>query len=370
MGVGIDKAFNNIKKKARDKAGKLFGNDEIIIPDALLVEQASSLATAEFVASLIPKGSIGADLTAGFGVNTVCFSRKASEIYAIEREPSRAHALEKNLNSLEISNVHVISNDCIDWLKGFSKVIDWFFVDPARRGVGGKRLVRLEDCSPNVVDLLPLMKEKCGTVLIKCSPLLDLIESLRIFEALKHIYILEYKREVREIILELSFSEKVENVPLSVSCVILNDSIPPRIETFRMHEDKQDIGQLLFLNSKKDIEPGCYIYEPSPAFMKAALWNGMVKGFPNIKKFAPNTHLFYSAYYYPDFPGKVFEIKRLFSSKDLKLNKGGDYNVISRNHPAKAEELVTRYKFKSSEKNFLIACTIGNEKTIIQVVIM
>ena len=100
--------------------------------------------------------------------------------------------------------------------------------------------------------------------------------------------------------------------------------------------------------------------------MKAGVFGSIAKSYPNLLKLDVNTHLFYSDELVEHFPGRIFRVKGTLGRGELKKMKGGNFNVISRNHPAKAPELEKRYRLRSSECNFLIACTVRGTKTILE----
>ena len=58
---------------------------------------------------------------------------------------------------------------------------DWIYADPDRRSAEGRKLVRLEDCSPDIIALKPLLDRVSGRLCIKNSPLFDIGEALRLF---------------------------------------------------------------------------------------------------------------------------------------------------------------------------------------------
>lgn len=356
---------SDVEKRAKEKFGTLIGNQDLIVPDSLVVQQASSYATAVFVASLIPELAVVADLTAGLGVNTVCFSIDSKFVYAVERDPDRARALKVNLELLDISNVQVDCMDCLEWLEHFPSNLDVAFIDPSRRSGEGKKLIRLKDCSPDLEEILPSLKEKTSRVIVKCSPLLDLTSAVREFPYIKAIYIIEYKRDVREIILDINLDDKKNVVAHpSVSCVILNKDSTESIRNFSL-ADRDLNDKTPYLQGKTEVQQSSFVYEPSPSYMKAGFWGSLIREFPSLKKFGANTHLFYSKEFYNHFPGRAFKINGFYTSKDLKKMRGMNFNVISRNHPANANEIASRFKLNSSETEYLIACTAGKDKLIL-----
>ena len=362
----VDDALSRLQNKVKDKTGNLYRDINAVIPDSTVVEQASSEATAGFAASLISENETIADLTAGFGINSIYFSKVAKEVYAVERDETRALALIKNLELLGINNVRVINDDCFDWIKKQKVRIDNIFIDPSRRSVSGRKVFKLNDCSPNILELMPLLHDKCYKVFIKCSPLLDINDAIRQLPNLSEIFIVEYKRDVRELLLEIDFTkEGDENLP-NLFCIILKQNGLRSVYDLSSERINKTIPR--YLGSKDEITVDTYIYEPSPAFMKAGLWGTLIQEFPELKKLSANTHLFLSSKYYESFPGRSFRVVRMLGSRELKHLKGQNYNVVSRNHPAKAEEIVARYKLKSSDNNFLIACSVSKEKSIIEAV--
>lgn len=362
-----------VREKAAEKFAAVFSDPHSICPDSLVVEQASSLPTAVLTASLVAPGSIVADLTAGLGVNTFCFASKCSKVYAIEVDEERAQALSTNLKIAGIDNVEVICDDCLSWLESTDAKLNLAYVDPMRRAVSGKKLVRIDDCRPEVSRIIPLLKNKANRLLIKASPLLDLTEASRQLPGVAGFYILEFKREVKELLIELDLSDNASDDKIVgyssssclpfIKCVILNGD--GQNECWEVSDADFPI---YYLRGKEEIAKGGFIYEPSPAIMKAGKF-GFVKSLDSdLKKLDINTHLFYSDRVLPHFPGRIFRVEGFLNSSQLKKMKGGRYNVISRNHPAKAPELESRYKFRPSGEAYIIAATIGKEKVIIEAV--
>lgn len=333
-----------------------------IIPDSLVLQQASGWPTALFVSTLVPDGSVVADLTAGLGVNTICFSETASKVYAVEINPARCDALAENLKQAHISNVEVICSDCLNWLSMLDGNLDVAFADPARRDSSGRKMVDLEHCSPNILEVLPLLKGNCKRLIVKSSPLLDIKAVERNMPGISGFYILESEREVKELILDINLNSDSSEKPF-IRIVTLTPDTQPKIfevDSFLNHP-------VCYLADKKRISPGGYVYEPSPAFMKAGAFAWLSKNYEGVLKFAPNTHLFYSEHLHKDFPGRIFRVEGFVGSSDLKKMKGADMNVISRNHPAKAPELEARYRFNPFGRRYIIACSVNKYNFILLV---
>lgn len=357
---------DRLRKKAAAKFEPVFSNPDSVCPDSLVVEQASGIETSSYAASLLHPEDVTADLTAGLGINVFGFASVCVFVYAVELDENRARALEVNLRIAGCSNVEVINDDCLHWLRTTDKNFNVAFLDPARRSLTGKKMVRLEDCSPNVLEVIPLLKGKATRLLVKLSPLLDIKEVMRRIPGTSCINILEVNREVKELLVDVDLTAVGNTDPEmwpSLKGVLLNGRDKP-LEI----EIDTDVSIPADFASVEDIHSGGYVYEPSPAVMKAGMFSFKNLRFPNLLKFHENSHLFFSDTLYSGYPGRIFRVNGLLSSKDLKKMKGENFNVISRNHPAKAQELQDRFKFRSSDDNFIIASTIGKDKIILNTI--
>lgn len=361
----LENNFKEIRKKANLKLNNVFSLPESQLPDLSVVEQASSETTASFVASIIGNVNVLADLTAGLGVNTFLFSKCAATVYAVEINERRAEVLSHNLKICGITNVRVINDNCIEWLKKSDLKFDICFVDPSRREKTGKKSIRFEDCEPEIDILLELLLDRTDRLIVKASPLLDISNIVIRYKSLRRIYILELHREVKELILDFRLSEGSDNADPQIIVVNLNDNGQHSWIDFKWSEKVLN-SSLTYLQIESLIKDNGYIYDPSPAIKKASFYGSLVKKFSNLQKFAPNSNLFYSDSLYENFPGRIFRVQGLVTSKDLKKIKKEEYSVISRNHPASSEELTQRFQLFPSENNFLIATTINNKKIIIK----
>lgn len=356
-----DSWAKELRKKLESKAGTILSDTSIILPDREIIEQASSEATARYAASLCPEKSVVADLTAGMGVNSIMFSFRASKVYSIERNRKRADALMHNLEVTGIENIEIICRDCIEWLENNSIAFDLAFADPSRRDAEGKRIVDLHCYSPDISQILTFLpKNKCKTLLVKISPLYDIDLLFEKFGNLSTVHIVEYRREVKELLLEFILTDSIP--PKSVKIIIIKDNGEETTIRTAGTIDRLNI-QPIYLRNTEEIVGG-FLYEPSPGMIKAGKYAESQYIEEELKKLSPNTQLYYSANLCSDFPGRVFQIIKPLGSKDLKKLKGGHYGVISRNHPAKAAELEKRFKLIPNEKHYIIACTIANSKNI------
>ncbi len=163
-------------QRARKKLPSYYACRAILPPRAY--EQSSS----EECALRKPlSGESVLDLTCGLGVDTLALSRHFKSVVTIERDEIVASVARENFKRLGVDNIEVICTSAEEYLAKCDCHFDWCFVDPDRRGESGEKMVRLEDCSPNIVALMPQIREKAERVCVKCSPLFDVEEAFRLF---------------------------------------------------------------------------------------------------------------------------------------------------------------------------------------------
>lgn len=121
------------------------------------------------------------DLTCGLGVDAYALSKRFKRVVTIERNGVVAAVARENFRRLGAENIEVINSSAEEYLATCTDHFDWCFSDPDRRGERGEKLVRLEDCSPNVVALMDRLKSVADKICIKCSPLFDVDEAYRLF---------------------------------------------------------------------------------------------------------------------------------------------------------------------------------------------
>jgi hypothetical protein len=163
-------------QRARKKLPSYYACRAILPPRAY--EQSSS----EECALRKPlSGESVLDLTCGLGVDSLALSRHFKSVVTIERDEIVASVARENFKRLGVDNIEVICTSAEEYLAKCDRHFDWCFVDPDRRGESGEKMVRLEDCSPNIVALMPQIREKAERVCVKCSPLFDVEEAFRLF---------------------------------------------------------------------------------------------------------------------------------------------------------------------------------------------
>ncbi len=164
-------------QRAKSKLPSYFQARCILPP--LSFEQASS---EELAATKSIEGERALDLTCGLGVDALYLSRRFRWVTTIERDEVLAAVARENFRRLGVTNIEVVCSSAEEYLASCTEHYDWIYADPDRRSDEGKKLVRLEDCSPNILALKADIKRVAGgQVMVKNSPLFDVDEAFRLF---------------------------------------------------------------------------------------------------------------------------------------------------------------------------------------------
>ena len=163
-------------QRARTKLPMLY-DARCIIPQRAF-EQSSSQQCA---AAKRIEGESLLDLTCGLGIDSIAFAQRFKRVVAIERDEVLAEVVRENLKRLNITNIEVVTSSAEDYIASCNEHFDWVYADPDRRTAEGRRVVRLEDCSPNMLELWPTIESISKRVAIKNSPLFDVDEAFRLF---------------------------------------------------------------------------------------------------------------------------------------------------------------------------------------------
>ncbi len=329
------------RRKAKDKLPALYSNPAVVFPPPLSVEQSSSQQAAEYKKKLI-SGDHLIDLTGGMGVDCLALSEGFLKTTYVEQNPWLCEVFTHN-STLFRKPIEVVNEDSEAFLSTYSGRA-YFFIDPARRDAEKKKVFRFEDCSPNIISLLPLFREKAIKVLIKAAPLVDISYVVAALGSVLEVHVLSIQNECKEVLFLLDFEFKGE----------------PRIVVVNLHHEKED--SFSFFASKEQqatadfSEPLSFLYEPNAAIRKAGAFKSIALAY-GLRKIAPNTHLYTSSELISDFPGRIFEVlhPNLLRPEIPNAFPDGRANVISKNHPLTPEEIRKKFKLKDGGESYLIA---------------
>lgn len=192
--------------RAAKKLPTYYAARAILLP--LAFEQSSSEACA---AHKPLSGNLAIDLTCGLGVDTLYLSKRFQRVISIERNEELATITRHNLHLMGVENVEVVCGSSEEFLEGLTSA-DLIYADPDRRSAEGKKMVCLEDCSPNIAALLPMLKEKASNIVIKLSPMFDITEALIAFGEGTSVEVISLGGEVKEVVAHWSRTPRTQTI--------------------------------------------------------------------------------------------------------------------------------------------------------------
>ena len=349
------------RERTMDKLPTFAAIEDWWYPVRLSCEQCSSEATARYKASLV-SGRQMADLTAGYGVDTFFLSEHFEQADYVEQNEELCRIAAHNF-SLQRSTINIHSTTAEAFLVSAGQY-DLIYMDPARRDSHGGKVFRLEDCTPNVVEMLPpllahLTEE--GQIMLKLSPMLDLTQALKELSVLQiqwSVYIVAVKNEVKEVLLlsreKSTFSHQPSDVRQTITAIDLME--PEKAFVFTREEERDcplGIGDWSLII-------GHFLYEPNAAILKAGAYKLVAQRY-GLQKLDVNTHLYASDRLVADFPGRAWQI-----SGGGVPEKGSQANILTRNYPLSPEQIKKKLHLRDGGTVFLIGCRIAGKPTLLQ----
>ena len=146
------------RRQAAKKLPQTLKCSRFQFPTSLSAEQCTSDDIAAFHASLVSSGETVLDMTAGLGIDAFHMARRGAQVTAIDINPDVAEALTHNAEALKLP-LHALCGDSVSYIQETTQQFDTIFIDPARHGKGGQRLLALSDGMPDVVSLHPLLRK-------------------------------------------------------------------------------------------------------------------------------------------------------------------------------------------------------------------
>ena len=336
------------RQKARAKLPTWADNADLIFPPALSVEQASSARTATFKADLV-EGQRLADLTGGFGADTVHFAARVAQVDYVERDPKLAGIMAYNLAQLGIANVTVHAEDAVAFLKSTPHHYDWLYLDPARRDTAARKIFLLRDCEPDVVKLLPLLLHKADKVLLKTSPMLDIEHAVLGLGHVRRLWVLAVDNEVKEVLYELGQEPAVD--PERYALNLRRDGSQ---QEFRLNRAREARATPRYAEAQQ------FLYEPNAAVLKAGAFRSIGTAF-ELLKLHQHSHLYTSDVLRTDFPGRIFRVlaTEKADGPTLKAYLGPEAraHVTTRNFPDSVADFRRRTGIREGGKIYLFATT-------------
>ncbi len=339
------------RERTADKLPTFAAIEDWWYPVRLSCEQCSSELAARYKASLISsdrlsRANLGfqvsnfVDLTGGYGVDTYFLSESFNHTDYVEQNAELCRIATHNFANKPIT----IHNTSAEEFLNSAGQYDLIFLDPARRDSHGGKVFRLEDCTPNVVQLLPTLLSHGKRLMIKLSPMLDLTQAITsLSQVTWDIYVVAIKNEVKELLLVSGGSGKITAIDLDKK---------DQAFVFTKEEEQKAQSAIGHLS----LEIGNFLYEPSAAILKAGAYKLVAQRF-GLLKLDVNTHLYASDTLIENFPGRVWKI---VEKQDLK-----QANVLTRNYPLTPETLKKKLHLRDGGTAFVIGCRVAGKPVLL-----
>ncbi len=194
-------------QRCKTKLPEYYAVSAIIPP--VSYEQSSSWLT---VGTRKYSGLSCLDLTCGLGADTYNFSKHFDSVITIERDELLADIARYNFGLLGADNINVVCGDSTDFVNEYKgEAFDLVFVDPARRNTD-ERFFSFEQSSPNIIELLPRLKQISKRIVIKSSPMFDNAMAFELFGDNVVLQTVSVAGECKELIIDIDSNQKSKEI--------------------------------------------------------------------------------------------------------------------------------------------------------------
>lgn len=349
--------------------------DGLQYPPHLSMEQCSSEPTADYKAAVAHRlaseslrtneKALFVDITGGFGVD-FSYIASALDIKAVyvERNEVLCNLARHNFPLLGLDKAEVVCGDGEEYAKKLEKAT-MVYIDPARRDEHGARTYGIEDCTPNILELLPMLMQKTDYVVVKLSPMLDWHSAVAAVDGcldgsscVTEVHIVSLANECKELLMVVAHGKQ----KLKVVCINGN-------QQFAYCPD-EDVAPVSYSDSEADAIVGNYLFEPNASIMKAGCFQALAAKY-GVSGVGRNSHLFVSKTDVAEFPGRRFVVEAMstMNKKELKRTLANitKANITTRNFPLSVAELRKRLKLKYGGDVYLFATTLADDSHVILV---
>jgi 16S rRNA G966 N2-methylase RsmD len=328
--IDMDMAVNCIesRRKLKGKMQEWCDEPGLVFPRKLSAEQCSSSATGTYKAKLAVHitetdnqntGFRLADLTGGLGVDSWFFSKKAEQVLYCEMLPELCKAAKHNYAVLKAENITVrnaavisetqiaqaesddaqcLSAEGASVFQTPTQILSDFqpdivYMDPARRGEGGKKVFLIEDCTPDVLTLKDEIFQHTRHILLKLSPMADItMVCERLGRCCREVHVVAAGGECKEL---LVWMDREWDQEYTIHAVELHKDSEAGVITFGVAEEKTAMAKPfdidIYQEAVRQEEKSIYLFEPGKALMKAGAFNLISERF-EISKLGISTHYY------------------------------------------------------------------------------
>jgi hypothetical protein len=197
-------------------------------------------------------------------------------------------AARHNFKTLEAGNIHISnakaeSGAIGNILGGFCP--DIIYMDPARRGEGGKKVFLIEECTPDVLTLKEEIFSICRHILIKLSPMADIsMVCDRLGETCREVHVVTSEGECKELLI---WMDKEWKDGYSIMAAELPHGYPAKEAaaiTFTPEDERTAHADIA-------VEIKGFLFEPGKSLTKAGAFNATSVHF-HIPKLGKSTHYY------------------------------------------------------------------------------
>ena len=333
-------------QRARRKLPSLYAA-RCIIPSRAF-EQSSSQESARRKPL---SGGSALDLTCGLGIDTMALAERFERVVALERDEVLAEVVRYNMSLLGVDNVEVVTTTAEEYVASTREHFDWVFADPDRRSTEGRKMVCMEDCSPNMLELMPRLMQIAERVAIKLSPMFDCAEAFRLCSPAE-VEVVSTGGECKELNIYTGAKEDILRVAIvgegeweySASAMTINTDCEP----FTMDGWR-------------------YLIVPDVALQKARRAIAALKPYASI--WSNNGYAFARELPAEPLPARIFEIEEImrYSPKELKRRwKGLGVEFMKRDTQLSVESVRRATATRAGSDRLVAITTICGENYIIE----
>lgn len=325
-----------------------------IIPPLSYEQSSSQLSSA----TRKERGKKLLDLTCGLGVDSYNYSKNFQELITIERDSLIADIAKENFKRLGAENIEVINSSCEDFISNYTgEPFDLIYVDPARRDMT-KKVFLIEDCSPDIVQLLPALSSISKKLIIKLSPLFDRSEAERIFGSRATIKAVSVAGECKELIVEVNFTG-------SANLSIITDSVTRNGEIAHCEFNSEEL-QKVVINPLNDISDYDFISIADVSLRKMRCCDAYYAKYHSSNSFYSEDGVAIWRDKPLNFNGRLYTIESAmpYKPKEFKRMKIKRATIIIQNFPHSASAIKKTLSIIDGDSKTLLFTTLKGEPYI------
>jgi len=311
----------HLTEKASQKTPTLAARDWLFSTKSY--EQCTAESVARFKASLLQvKNQPFTDLTAGAGVDAWFVGAEASRLQLVEADEQHAAYLSANFTDRPHRLWVGTAEEVLPQLEAGGLA----YLDPDRRPVG-RRVYDFSDARPDVLLLLPQLRQKFNSIWLKASPMLDVTACLnQLTPHCRAVYALCLGDELKELLFELQ-PMAVEDAVILEAVQLMSDG-----RVFRTAVAKSDAQPVL---PQIQIASGDFLFEPHAGIIKLRLGRHLAAqhGLSAIGA----ADFYVGKAEVADFPGRQFRIRAVLPYKPKQLVAWLRENGIQKAHVSKRD---------------------------------